>query len=69
MLSMSVNSVGILIFAGLSAFETQRIKHFSDMDSEEEAKKASITGALILYLDFLGLFLNILRFFGGHKHS
>src|SRR5882762_7066297 len=53
---------GILIFVGLTAYDTQKIKQLyrGDEDSEQEEKEA-ISGALALYLDFINLFLNILR--------
>jgi FtsH-binding integral membrane protein len=59
---------GILIFVGLTAYDTQKIKQLyrGDEDSEEEEKKA-ISGALALYLDFINLFLDILRLMGRQK--
>jgi len=60
---------GVLIFVGLTAYDTQRIKNmgmFTDASSET-GKKASVFGALMLYLDFVNLFLYLLRFMGGRK--
>lgn len=64
-LSMTANACGVLIFAGLTAYDTQRIKSFNMIGSSAEiAKKQAIHGALILYLDFINLFLQLLRLFG-----
>lgn len=61
-----VSIVGLLIFAGLTAYDTQRIKSFADMGSENLGKFA-ILGALTLYLDFINLFLNLLRLMGDRR--
>ncbi|MFZ4589921.1 MAG: Bax inhibitor-1/YccA family protein [Ignavibacteria bacterium] len=60
---------GVIIFVGLTAWDTQRIKKmgmFMD-SSSEDGKKAAIFGALMLYLDFVNLFLYLLRFMGSKK--
>lgn len=60
---------GVLVFVGLIAWDTQKIKNmgmFLDSKSED-GKKASIFGALMLYLDFINLFLFLLRIMGGRK--
>lgn len=63
--SMTANVCGIIIFAGLTAYDTQRIKSFNQMGSTAElSKKLAIHGALILYLDFINLFLQLLSLFG-----
>jgi FtsH-binding integral membrane protein len=61
---------GILIFVGLTAYDTQRIKGMfrGDEDGEQEEKEA-ISGALALYLDFINIFLNILRVMGQRRDS
>ena len=61
--------VGIIIFVGLTAYDTQKIKLMAQMDmgSEENARKGALMGALRLYLDFINLFLFILRLFGGRR--
>jgi FtsH-binding integral membrane protein len=61
--------VGILIFIGLIAYDTQKLKNMSLVVNEngEAAQKASIVGALALYLDFINLFLMLLRIFGRRK--
>lgn len=68
MLYYILNYVGVLVFVGLTPYDTQKIKRMADqMDSEENAKKGAIMGALTLYLDFINLFLYLLRLFGDRK--
>ena len=65
-LTMSV--VGILIFAGLTAYDTQRIKSLQlSYSTSEQARKGAIYGALILYLDFINIFINLLRLMGDRR--
>lgn len=66
MMSWIISFVGVVIFVGLTAYDTQKIKNMSgSIDSaSEEGKKASIMGALTLYLDFMNLFLFLLRLLG-----
>jgi uncharacterized protein len=61
--------IGVLIFVGLTAYDTQKIKNANIIGNEgtEEDEKEAITGALILYLDFINLFLYLLRIFGRRK--
>jgi uncharacterized protein len=61
--------VGILIFVGLIAYDTQKIKKMNLIGNEgtDEDKKEAIIGALTLYLDFINLFLKLLRLFGRRK--
>ena len=63
-----ISILGVLIFVGLTAYDTQKIKdmYFDGGDSEVMAKK-SIMGALTLYLDFINLFVMLLRFFGQRR--
>jgi len=70
-LHFAISVIGVLIFAGLTAFDTQRIKtdyiqHAQAMDSEWLAKSA-IMGALNLYLDFVNLFMFLLQFLGNRN--
>ena len=60
---------GVLIFTGLIAYDTQKIKELNIIGNEgtEEDKKEAIIGALTLYLDFINLFLKLLRLFGKKK--
>ncbi len=60
---------GILIFVGLTAYDTQKIKNMNvaALQNKDGVKKAAIMGALTLYLDFINLFLLLLRLFGRKK--
>lgn len=60
---------GVLIFVGLTAFDTQKIKemNMSGISDLESNQKLAIIGALTLYLDFINLFLYLLRFFGKER--
>ena len=60
---------GILIFIGLIAYDTQKIKNLNIIGNEgtDDDKKEAIIGALTLYLDFINLFLRLLRLFGKRK--
>ncbi|MCF7927658.1 MAG: Bax inhibitor-1/YccA family protein [Spirochaetales bacterium] len=63
-----VSFIGVFLFMGLTAYDTQMIKRWSheygSSISEEEFVKLSVLGALKLYLDFINLFILLLRFFG-----
>ncbi len=69
MLDWIVSFAGVVIFVGLTAYDTQKIKNMSvGIDSSsEEGGKASIMGALALYLDFINLFLFLLRILGRRR--
>lgn len=60
---------GVLIFVGLIAYDTQKLKKLNVIGNEDtdEGKKEAIIGALILYLDFINLFLYLLRIFGKRR--
>ena len=63
-----ISAVGVLIFAGLTAYDTQQIKNmYHEADVGEVATKKSIMGALRLYLDFLNMFLFLLQLFGNRN--
>lgn len=64
-----VTYAGVLIFTGLTAYDTQKIKQMNILGNEgtEEDTKEAISGALALYLDFINLFLMILRIMGGNR--
>jgi len=61
--------IGILVFVGLTAYDTQKIKEMNVIGNEgtDEDRKESIIGALVLYLDFINLFLLLLRVLGDRK--
>ncbi len=65
-LEMIVSYVGVLIFVGLTAYDTQKIKQMclQAPDAGESMQKLALLGALSLYLDFINLFLYLLRIFG-----
>ena len=60
---------GVLIFVGLTAYDTQKIKEMNIIGNEgtDEDRKEAIRGALTLYLDFINLFLYLLRILGGRR--
>lgn len=60
--------VGIIVFAGLTAYDTQRIKMMAPTGRGEDVQKGAIMGALKLYLDFINLFLFILRMSGNRRN-
>jgi hypothetical protein len=64
-----ISYAGVVIFVGLTAYDTQKIKNMSvGIDSSsEEGGKASIMGALVLYLDFINLFMFLLRILGKRR--
>ncbi len=63
-----VSILGVLIFTGLTAYDTQKIKNYYYAgDDGEMAGKKAIMGALSLYLDFLNIFLFLLRFMGNRR--
>ena len=59
-----VSIVGVLIFVGLTAWDTQQVKRMAEIAPAEAAGKLATIGALSLYLDFINLFLYLLRIFG-----
>ena len=68
MFSMIISAVGVLVFAGLTAYDTQKIKNmYFEIGQSEFRGKSVIMGALTLYLDFINLFLFMLRFMGGNR--
>ncbi len=68
-LELIISAIGVLIFTGLTAYDTQKIREYSEnaalTSTGNMVLKLSIYGALILYLDFINLFLFLLRLFGG----
>ena len=67
-LDFVISAIGVLIFAGLTAWDTQRIKEmYSVQDDGTVAGRKAVMGALSLYLDFINLFLFLLRFLGDRR--
>ncbi|MBB3391277.1 hypothetical protein FHT82_004049 [Rhizobium sp. BK275] len=64
----AISAIGVLIFAGLTAYDTQRIKEmYFEADGYDVAGRKAIMGALTLYLDFINLFMFLLQFMGNRK--
>jgi hypothetical protein len=67
-LQFAISAIGVLIFAGLTAYDTQKIKEmYLEADSQEVAQKKAVMGALNLYLDFINMFLFLLHFLGARE--
>jgi FtsH-binding integral membrane protein len=67
-LYFAISVIGVLVFVGLTAWDTQQIKEmYWEGDGTAVAGKKAIMGALALYLDFINLFLYLLRFFGDRR--
>jgi FtsH-binding integral membrane protein len=67
-LDFVISAAGVLIFAGLTAWDTQKIKEMYDpMEDGTAVGRKSVMGALTLYLDFINLFLFMLRFLGDRR--
>lgn len=63
-----ISILGVLVFTGLTAWDVQKIKRIQEENPEAAADgKLAIMGALTLYLDFINLFLFLLRIFGGNR--
>jgi FtsH-binding integral membrane protein len=68
MLEFAISAIGVLIFVGLTAYDTQKIKEsYSESHGAEVLAKGAIMGALSLYLDFINLFMMLLRLFGNRE--
>lgn len=67
-MQMIISIVGVLVFTGLTAYDTQNIKEmYLAADNSETAGKKAILGALNLYLDFINLFISLLQLFGDRR--
>jgi FtsH-binding integral membrane protein len=67
-LNWAISVLGVLIFAGLTAWDTQKVKElYSPMDDGTIAGRKAVMGALALYLDFINMFLFLLRLFGDRR--
>ena len=68
MLEFVISAVGVLVFTGLTAWDTQKIKEsYAEHFAGDTLAKNAIMGALSLYLDFINLFLMLLRLFGNRE--
>jgi FtsH-binding integral membrane protein len=67
-LSLVISMVGVLLFAGLTAYDTQKVKSmYAEVAGTEYEGRTVIMSALTLYLDFINMFLFILRLFGSSR--
>lgn len=68
-LQMIISYIGVIIFVGLTAYDSQKIKHMlmTQNSADESAQKLALLGALTLYLDFINLFIYLLRIFGSRR--
>ncbi|GHB28839.1 membrane protein [Pseudovibrio japonicus] len=67
-LQFAISVIGVLVFAGLTAYDTQQIKEmYAAVDDSDVAGKKAIMGALRLYLDFINLFMMLLSLFGNRE--
>lgn len=69
MMDLVVSCVGVLIFSGLTAYDSQKIKQILEQadDVDDSMMKIALMGSLTLYLDFINLFLQLLRLFGSRR--
>jgi len=66
-LDMTISVIGVIVFTGLTAFDTQKLMQMGMNAPEGDAlamRRGAILGALTLYLDFINIFLMLLRLFG-----
>jgi FtsH-binding integral membrane protein len=63
-MQMVISALAIIIFLGLTAYDTQQIREMVSIDTSPAVE---VSGALTLYMDFINLFLNLLQLFGGRK--
>jgi FtsH-binding integral membrane protein len=67
MMDFIISCAGVVIFALFTAYDTQRLLEIGLSNDETVRSKGAVLGALTLYLDFINLFLYLLRFFGDRK--
>jgi len=69
-LQFAISIIGVIVFVGLTAYDTQRIKEiYLASDTAEIAGKKAVLGALALYLDFINLFMLLLQLFGQRRQN
>ena len=69
-LQFAISIIGVIVFVGLTAYDTQRIKEmYLESDTGEIAGKKAVLGALALYLDFINLFMMLLQLFGQRRDN
>ena len=69
MLGFVLSCVGVIVFVALTAYDTRKLKMMAATvdGGSEEGQRGAISGALALYLDFINLFLMLLRLFGNRR--
>lgn len=70
MMNFIVCCLGVIIFTGLTAYDTQKLRAFgaeAPLEDDQAVRKGAILGALTLYLDFINLFLMLVRLMGGNR--
>lgn len=70
-MSLIISGIGVLVFVGLTAYDSQKIKQLllqEGMEVNDSTKKIALLGSLTLYLDFINLFLYLLRFLGDRRN-
>lgn len=67
MMDFILSVITVIVFVGLTAYDVQKLKSIYAMNASQDLSKPAITGALSLYLDFINLFLAILRLMGGRR--
>jgi FtsH-binding integral membrane protein len=67
-LDFAISAIGVIVFAGLTAWDTQKIKEMYDVNDDGTVSgRKAVMGALSLYLDFINLFLMLLRLVGDRR--
>lgn len=67
-MQFAISVIGVLVFAGLTAYDTQKIKNsYSELHDHETSGKLAVMGALTLYLDFINLMMMLLHLFGNRR--
>jgi len=67
-LQFAISVIGLLVFAGLTAYDTQQIKQmYYELDNSDVMGRKAIMGALRLYLDFINMFMFLMHFMGGSQ--
>ena len=64
---MVISTIGVMVFAGLMAYDTQKIKQSYQAATQVPFQKLALSGALMLYLDFINMFIFLLRLFGQRR--
>lgn len=66
-MEFAISFIGVIVFTGLTAFDVQRISYYHSHFSGDDLNKVAVMGALSLYINFINLFLSLLRFFGNRR--